>query len=283
MNVKEAFLWQPGWLWRAITLIGCALLVTVIGYIHALTGLSYEFHAFFIVPVLAASWLLGARFGYALAVLAAVEWLIADRILAGGQSLILPMLFNTAVRLAIFVGGASLVGAIRLILLRESRLAREDVLTQLPNRREFYERGRQAFAQAQRQGVPFAAVFIDLDRFKEVNDTLGHEAGDRVLKIVAAAMRDHVRISDVPGRLGGDEFALLLPDMKADAVCAYMEKLRRVLLNSMQAEGWPVTFSIGVASYRITPQDFDVLLREADGLMYEVKHGGRDRILLREY
>ncbi len=283
MKVQDAFLWQPGWFGRGITLIACALLVTVVGYIHVSTGLAYEFHAFFIVPVLAASWLLGTRFGYAMAILAAVEWLIADHMLAKEQSLILPMLFNTAVRLGIFVGGASLVGAIRLILLRESRLAREDALTLLPNRREFYERGRQAFAQAQRQGVPFAAVFIDLDRFKEVNDTLGHEAGDRLLKVVATAMRDHVRISDVPGRLGGDEFALLLPDMKADAVCAYMEKLRRVLLDAMQAEGWPVTFSIGVASYRVTPQDFDVVLREADGLMYEVKHAGRDRILLREY
>lgn len=283
MKVQDAFLWQPGWFGRGITLIACALLVTVVGYIHVLTGLAYEFHAFFIVPVLAASWLLGTRFGYAMAILAAVEWLIADHMLAKEQSLILPMLFNTAVRLGIFVGGASLVGAIRLILLRESRLAREDALTLLPNRREFYERGRQAFAQAQRQGVPFAAVFIDLDRFKEVNDTLGHQAGDRLLKVVATAMRDHVRISDVPGRLGGDEFALLLPDMKADAVCAYMEKLRRVLLDAMRAEEWPVTFSIGVASYRVTPQDFDVVLREADGLMYEVKHGGRDRILLREY
>lgn len=96
--------------------------------------------------------------------------------LAGVQSSLLPLSFNTAIRLAIFVGGAWLVGTIRNVLLRESQLAREDALTQLPNRREFHERGRQAFAQAQRQGAPFAAVYIDLDRFKEVNDTLGHDA-----------------------------------------------------------------------------------------------------------
>jgi diguanylate cyclase (GGDEF)-like protein len=116
-----------------------------------------------------------------------------------------------------------------------------------------------------------------------VNDTLGHETGDRLLKVVADVIRDHVRASDVPGRLGGDEFALLLPNMKTDAVQAYVEALRRNLLDAMHVEGWPVTFSIGVASYRASPQDFDALLKQADELMYEVKRSGRDRILLQEY
>lgn len=283
MKLKDAVLWQPGLMGRGLMLVCCALLVTAIGFIHARTGLSYEFHAFFIIPVLAVSWFLGSRYGYALALLAVIEWFAADRMLAGDQSPLLPLLFNTLVRLAIFTGGAWMIGAIRSILLRESRLAREDALTQLPNRREFHERGRQAFAQAQRQGAPFAAVFIDLDRFKEVNDTLGHEAGDRLLTSVAAVMRAHVRASDVPGRLGGDEFAVLLPNMKVDAVRVYVEKLRQSLLDAMAVEKWPVTFSIGVASYRQPPRDFDDLLKQADGLMYEVKRGGRDRILQQDY
>ncbi len=283
MKLKEAFLWQPNWLYKSLILIGGALLVTAVGYVHTLTGLAYEFHAFFIVPILGVSWFLGARFGYALALLAAIEWFLADQMLTGAQSSLLPLLFNTVIRLAIFAGGAWLVGSIRNTLLRESRLAREDALTKLPNRREFLERGHQAFAQAQRQGAPFAAVYIDLDRFKEVNDTLGHEIGDRLLRSVAAAMRAHVRASDVPGRLGGDEFALLLPNMKTDTVQVFVEKLRLALLDAMQAERWPVTFSIGVASYRTTPPDFDALLKQADELMYEVKRGSRDSILLREY
>lgn len=283
MKLKEAFLWQPNWLYKSLILIGGALLVTAVGDVHTLTGLAYEFHAFFIVPILGVSWFLGARFGYALALLAAIEWFLADQMLTGAQSSLLPLLFNTVIRLAIFAGGAWLVGSIRNTLLRESRLAREDALTKLPNRREFLERGHQAFAQAQRQGAPFAAVYIDLDRFKEVNDTLGHEIGDRLLRSVAAAMRAHVRASDVPGRLGGDEFALLLPNMKTDTVQVYVEKLRLALLDAMQAERWPVTFSIGVASYRTTPPDFDALLKQADELMYEVKRGSRDSILLREY
>ena len=283
MRLKEAFLWQPGWLYRGAILIAGTLLVTAIGYVHSLTGLAYEFHAFFIVPVLTISWLLGPRPGYALAVLAAVLWFLADRMLAGDPAAMSPLLFNTFVRLAVFVGGVWLVGAIHRTLMRESRLAREDSLTRLPNRREFHDRGRQVFAQAQRQGAPFTAVFIDLDRFKEINDSFGHEVGDQLLKAVADVMLKHVRASDIPGRLGGDEFALLLPNMKADAASAYVKDLRHRLLDAMHAQRWPVTFSIGVASYRQTPQDFDALLKQADALMYEVKRGSRDRVLLREY
>ena len=226
MKLKEAFQWQPGWVYQSVILVVGAILVSIVGYLHTITGLAYEFHAFFIAPVLAVSWLLGPRFGYALSILAAVEWLLADRILAGEQASLLPLVFNTTVRLAVFIGGAWLVGGIRLALLRESRLSREDALTQLPNRREFHERGRLAFAQAQRMEAPFAAVLIDLDRFKEVNDTLGHEVGDRLLRSVATVMREHVRVSDIPGRLGGDEFALLMPNMKADGAHAYVTTLR---------------------------------------------------------
>lgn len=283
MKLREVFLWQPGGLHQIAMLIAAAFLVTAIGYLHVLTGVTYEFHAMFVAPVLLVSWFVGPRYGFALSALAAVEWFLADRMLVGDRAGLSSLLFNTAVRLAIFIGGAWLVGELRRVLLRESRMAREDALTQLPNRREFLERGQQAFALAQRQEAPFAAVFIDLDRFKEVNDTFGHEVGDRLLKSVATAMREHVRISDIPGRLGGDEFALLLPNMKADATSTYVEELRARLAAVMQANGWPVTFSIGVAGYRSTPKDFEVLIRQADDLMYEVKRSGRNRVLLREY
>lgn len=283
MNLWEALVWQPGGFYRSLMMTAGVALVMAIGYLHMVSGLAYEFHAIFIIPVLTVSWFLGRNFGYALAVMATVEWFMIDLMLGGDQLSLPPLLFNSAIRLAIFATGAWLISEIHRVLVRESRLAREDALTQLPNRREFEERGLQAFAQAQRQGSPFTAVFIDLDRFKEVNDEQGHEAGDRLLMAVATVIRSHVRVSDIPGRLGGDEFALLLPNMKADAARAYVEKLRRCLLDAMQAERWPVTFSIGVASYCVMPQHFDTLVQQADALMYEVKGGGRNGILLREH
>lgn len=282
MNLKASLLWQPGFFIRSGILVLCVLMTLAVGYIHTLTGVAYEFHVFFILPVLVVGWFNGKRFGYGLAVLAAVEWFLADRLLAGDQADVVPLIFNTAVRLVIFALGAWLIGEMRRVLLLESRMAREDALTQLPNRRTFHERGQQAFAQAQRQGAPFTAVFIDLDRFKEVNDTLGHGIGDALLTVVAEIIREQVRASDVPGRLGGDEFALLLPNMSAQAASGYVEKLRQRLLAAMKGNGWPVTFSIGVASYQVAPQDFDMLVKQADALMYEVKRGGRDRVLQQE-
>jgi diguanylate cyclase (GGDEF)-like protein len=283
MNVKALLLWQPGFPIRTGILVACVLITLLVGYLHTRTGLAYEFHVFFILPILVVCWVNGKWLGYGVAVLTAVEWFIADRLLAGDHADVVPLIFNTAMRLAIFLLGAWLIGEVRRVLLRESRMAREDALTQLPNRREFRERGLQAFAQAQRQGASFTAVFIDLDRFKEVNDTLGHDTGDALLAAVARAIREQVRASDIPGRLGGDEFALLLPNMDAQAASGFVEKLRKRLLEGMTEKGWPVTFSIGIASYQVAPQDFDLLVKQADTLMYEVKHSGRNRVLQKEF
>ena len=283
MNLKALLLLQPGRLIRSGVLALCVLITLLVGYLHTLTGLSYEFHVFFILPVLVVSWFNGKRFGYGVAVLAAVEWLIADWSLASDQATALPLIFNTVMRLAVFLFGAWLIAEMRRVLMWESRLAREDALTHLPNRWEFHERGLQAFAQAQRQSASFTAVFIDLDRFKEVNDTLGHDTGDALLTAVARIIREQVRASDIPGRLGGDEFALLLPNMNAEAASVYVEKLRKRLVEAMTEKGWPVTFSIGVASYKVAPHDFDMLIKQADTLMYEVKRGGRDRIQQQEF
>jgi len=254
MKLSKALLLQPGALMRTGIFVLSLALAFAIGYLHTLTGLAYEFHVMFVLPVLIAAGFVGSRSGYALALLSATEWLVADRILAGEQAELFPLLFNTSMRLAIFLGAAWLLGEMRHVLLRESRLAREDALTQLPNRREFHERGQRAFAQAQRQSAPFTVVSFDLDKFKTVNDQSGHEVGDRLLAKVAQVMRLHVRASDIPGRLGGDEFALLLPNMNALAAKSYIENLRQKLLSAMREHGWPVTFSIGVASYDVTPE-----------------------------
>lgn len=283
MTLKALLLSQPGPAIRGGILFACVLAVLLVGYLHALTGLAYELHVFFVFPTLVVSWFNGRRFGYALAVLATAEWLIADRALASDQSSTLPLLFNTVMRLVIFTVGVWLIGELRRILLRESRMAREDALTHLPNRREFHERGQQALAQAQRQAAAFTAVFIDVDRFKEVNDTLGHAVGDALLTLVARTIGEQLRVSDIPGRLGGDEFALLLPNMNAQAASGYVEQLQGRLLSAMRSQNWPVTFSMGVASYPLAPPDFDLLIKQADALMYEAKRLGRNRIRQQEF
>lgn len=283
MRIHETLLWQPGTGARKGIVAAMLALALAVGYLHTLAGLAYEFHVLFVFPVLVTAWFVGARAGYGMALLAAAQWYVEDRLLGGEQTDVFPLLFNIGMRLVIFIGWVWLLDKMQRVLQRESRLAREDELTQLPNRREFYERGRAAFSQAQRRSAPSTVVFFDLDKFKHVNDELGHEVGDQLLAKVAAVMRLHVRASDVAGRLGGDEFALVLPNMDAAAAMPYVEELRQRLLAAMSEHDWGVTFSIGVASYRVTPMDFDTALTQADALMYEVKSGGRNRILQRAF
>lgn len=274
--------WQPGRGGRRALLAGALALTLALGYLHYRTGLAYEFHVFFAIPVLLAAWFAGFAPAIGLALITVAIWLQTDHLLAGDQADAATLAFNTAVHLTMLVAGAGVFARLRRLLDDESRLAREDGLTGLANRREFHERGRQALALARRQGQAFTAAFIDLDRFKEVNDELGHEAGDALLVRVAGELRGHIRDSDIAGRLGGDEFALLLPGMDMAAAAPYVEALRQGLLGAMREQSWPVTFSIGVASCRSAPADLDALLAAADGLMYEAKNSGRDRVRLRE-
>lgn len=283
MKLRHALLWRPAARHRIAVAAAGALAVAALAWLHLLTGLAYEFHVFFIVPVLLVAWLSGAPAGLAVAALAVTLWVAADRILGGSDAGIWPLAFNGALRAMIFAGGVQLLAEMRKVLDRESRLARLDTLTGLANRREFQSQGQRALAQAARQSTSITAVFIDLDRFKEVNDSEGHEAGDAVLVAVAEALRAHLRESDLAGRLGGDEFALLLPGMTGAGASIYAGQLRERLLTAMRGRGWPVTFSIGVAVHASAPNGFDALIRSADALMYEVKRGSRDRVLLREF
>jgi diguanylate cyclase (GGDEF)-like protein len=159
-------------------------------------------------------------------------------------------------------------------------LARSDFLTGVRNRRAFYEAGENEVRRARRYKRPFAIAYFDLDNFKFVNDTLGHAEGDRLLLTVAGVLRTHTRATDVVARLGGDEFAVLLPETTGDAAQAVFEKLRAALLEAMQEESWPVTFSVGGIVAETPPANFEALVKDADQLMYTVKKSGKNRLVL---
>ena len=281
MDMRKALLWQP-WPGNRLALLALGLVVLLlVAYLHVVTGAEYEFYVFFAPPIIVVAWYAGRRAGYTAMGVAVIAWSVSDHALNPtlGKA---ALLFNGASRLLIYAVNVWLLTQLRIVFERERRLARQDVLTGLPNRREFAERGRQALGQAQREGTPITAAFIDLDKFKQVNDESGHETGDVLLVRVAAVLAARLRSSDIVARLGGDEFALLLPGMGGATACLYIEELRQRLLDAMASNGWPVTFSIGVASYERAPAALKLLLAEADSLMYAAKQNGRDRILSRE-
>jgi diguanylate cyclase (GGDEF)-like protein/PAS domain S-box-containing protein len=162
------------------------------------------------------------------------------------------------------------------------RLALHDTLTGLPNRASFEQRIESALARCRRSGKPLALILLDLDNFKPVNDTLGHEVGDRLLVAVADRLTGTLRESDLLARLGGDEFTIVAEDLKgAEDAVAIAAKTIALLSDPLDVSGHTirVSMSIGIALYREgdTPQ---TLMRRADQALYDAKGAGRARYRL---
>ena len=162
-------------------------------------------------------------------------------------------------------------------------LVYRDPLTGLPNRRLFEDRLAIALAQAHRYRHRLAVIFLDLDRFKQVNDTLGHAAGDALLKAVAERLAESVREGDTVARLAGDEFTLLLPGIHyAEDLAAISRKLVEALRQPFPIDGHAVrvTASGGISLYPDDGEDAETLLKSADTAMYRAKERGRDNFQL---
>ena len=159
------------------------------------------------------------------------------------------------------------------------KLAHFDTLTGLPNRSQFYESLTHALAQAQEHQWSVAVLFLDVDRFKNVNDTLGHTIGDELLRQFSSRLVDCLRVRDTIGRFGGDEFAAIqiLPDGAQHSV-AVVDKIREAMRKPFDLQGHEVTVtaSIGIAVYPDDALDADTLIQYADTAMYRAKEAGRD-------
>jgi diguanylate cyclase (GGDEF)-like protein len=162
-------------------------------------------------------------------------------------------------------------------------LAYHDPLTKLPNRLLFTDRLALAVAQSHRHGQRLAVLFLDLDRFKIINDSLGHSPGDRLIADVAERLRGCLREGDTVARLGGDEFTLLLPDITAPVDAAKVaDKVLDALRQPFEQENQElfVTASIGISLYPEDGRDAEALVKNADTAMYRAKEQGRDRYQL---
>lgn len=154
-----------------------------------------------------------------------------------------------------------------------------DLLTQLPNRALLRDRLGLAVAQAKRNGTQLALMYLDMDRFKVINDSLGHVAGDQLLQTVSNRLRNCLRDSDTLARVGGDEFNLLVPEVsgKVDAI-RLVEKVISNLKDPILIDGVEVfvSFSIGIALFPDDGESMDALIKHADIAMYHVKRHGKD-------
>jgi diguanylate cyclase (GGDEF)-like protein/PAS domain S-box-containing protein len=163
-------------------------------------------------------------------------------------------------------------------------LAISDPLTGCYNRRYFYEMAHTYFNQMQRSTRPLSILMIDLDHFKNINDTYGHSNGDLVLQRVVAVCKSHIRAADIFARYGGEEFVLALPETGLQEALLVAERLRGEIASlGNEAGGIPVTASIGVvAADKNVDTTFDMLLNRADEAMYRSKSAGRNRVTVWE-
>jgi len=160
--------------------------------------------------------------------------------------------------------------------------ARHDPLTDLFNRRYMEEALEREVRRAERSGRPMGVVMADLDHFKRYNDTLGHEAGDRLLVALAECLRAQVRAGDIVCRYGGEEFLIILPEASLELLTQRAEELRASVgrqLHELSIEGMPpVTMSLGVACFPMHARDASELVCAADEALYRAKRAGRDRV-----
>jgi len=158
------------------------------------------------------------------------------------------------------------------------KLANTDPLTGLSNRRSTFDWLDRLLTGCREAEEPLSLLMFDIDRFKRINDTLGHQAGDEVLCRVAELARRELRAEDLLGRIGGEEFVCLLPGVTAPVAAILAERLRRAVANGTGTDGWPqATISIGVAAYRAGDTAHDMIAR-ADVALYGAKEAGRNRV-----
>ncbi len=161
------------------------------------------------------------------------------------------------------------------------RIATTDCLTEVGNRTYFFHQLRAEAARARRGQAPLSVLYCDCDGFRMVNNTLGHAAGDALLREITAVMRENLRASDTLGRLGGDEFGLVLPEIGPVAARAIAERILLACRTLTRRYEHPVSVSFGVVTFLAVPDDVADMVEAADAAMYDAKHAGRDRVVAR--
>jgi diguanylate cyclase (GGDEF)-like protein len=259
---------------------GCLLViaglvaVALIALLDLATGPYLACSIFYLMPVAACAWWGGFAPGVLIAIASSIAWHWTEHL----ENPMIPMeasLWNGCVRFCSLTLVASLAARLHAGVLRERRLARTDPLTGAANARTFYETAVLEVERARRTGRPFTLAYFDLDNFKQLNDRLGHSAGDAALIHVVQTIQSHLRANDVLTRIGGDEFALLLPEQGPEGALALLNRLQTLLSHEMARHGWPVSLSIGAVTFLSAAWDVDVIIRRADVLMYNAKRRGK--------
>ena len=263
-----------------ITATGIALILGLIDYA---TGFELSFSFFYLIPITVIAWVLGRTMGIYFSAFSAIVWFTSNALAGVHFSNLFIGIWNTSIRFGFFAVVTTLLNELRHLLEEERILANTDPLTGAMNRRSFNEIAEKKMIAGEIHRRPYTMVYIDLDNFKTINDTLGHAVGDLVLKTVVDTIQAQIRNTDYLARLGGDEFAILLTDIGQEHAKLIVERIQSSLLEKMKPDNWGITFSIGVLTVLTMPESTDKLVSLTDALMYEVKGRGKNAVYYSTY
>ncbi len=247
------------------------LLVSILDY---LSGRDAKMDLFYLLPILLITWFASTEWAIVAAVLTSLVWVIVNRFIYN----LLIDTWNIFIDLGVFQVFIVVLSVLKRDIQRLNELAYEDGLTGIANSRYFYKVAEIEINRSQRFGKIFSVVYIDVDDFKIINDTLGHNTGDTVLAEIATTICQHVREVDTVARLGGDEFAIIFPETDLDGVKHGLAKIQRILTELTTHHHWPITFSMGVVTFAKPPASAQEMIGFADQVMYSVKKQGKNSI-----
>jgi diguanylate cyclase (GGDEF)-like protein len=255
-----------------------AVTLAVIGYLDRLSGTQLSVTALYLVPVAVVAWYAGVTAGRVAALVAGCVQAAADLIAVSAAPPLVVVFWNAAMIIVLSMVVGEVLTRLHVAFDAEHDLARTDALTTLPNTRSFHEFAAIELERSRRYRRTFTVACLDLDHFKSVNDTLGHDVGDRLIRDVGLTLRAHLRRVDVVARLGGDEFTMLLPETDALQAQVALSHVRHALKDLTKAYGPEVKASIGSVTFTKPPETVADMVRLADTAMYRAKAAGRDRV-----
>jgi diguanylate cyclase (GGDEF)-like protein len=256
--------------------------LVLIGLVDYITGIEISLSIFYLFPILFITWKMGRKAGIFMSVFGAIIWFISDNATTHYSHFLIPY-WNAIVRLGFFLITSFMLSKFKDELEKEKELGRIDDLTGVSNSRSFYEIASTEIERSKRHGHILSVAYIDLDEFKRINDSMGHSTGDQLLYKVAFIMKQSLRRIDVTARVGGDEFLVLMPETDEKTAKIVIERLQKNLLESINSNGWPITFSIGVVTFITLPKSVNDMVKVADNLMYHAKEGGKNKILYEKF
>ena len=262
-------------LWIMTLLI--PVLIFALAWIDFETGYEISVGIFYLLPVTLTAFFFKQGLGILVALVCSMLSGYINQ--SAGLTYSNPMIFhwNDLMRFGYFAFTVVLFCDLHDAIHKEQERAMIDPLTGLYNRRMFYAEINRQLSQLKRHNRQFCVVYIDMDKFKQVNDTFGHATGDKVIETTAESLRKQTRDNDIVARLGGDEFGIVMPEITTENAEIVLTRLRDKLNAEMKNHGWPVTASMGVSIIDI-PTNVDDIINTADQLMFNVKREGGNNI-----